>query len=123
MEKSIYEQLNEIDDTESLQEESARAKLKRAFPELNFGDDSDNNSLKDKDSEPKTLDQAAREKSPLELADEYIPTEEEVKALIGLSINEMIDKLTKLKEEKFNEIHPKPSMSTREKLRSMGYDV
>lgn len=121
MEKSIYEQLNEIDDTESLQEESAKAKLKRTFPELNFGDDSDNNSVED--SEPKTLDQAVREKSPLDRADEYIPTEEEVKALIGLSINEMIDKLTELKEEKFNEIHPKPSMSTRGNLRSMGYNV
>jgi hypothetical protein len=103
MEKSIYEQLNEIDDNESLHEESARAKLKSAFPELNLGDDSDNNSVED--SEPKTIDQTARIKSPLDLADEYVPTADELKGLAGLSINEMIKKLEDLKSQKWSEFH------------------
>ena len=42
---------------------------------------------------------------PLTRAENYIPTEEEVKALIGLTINEMHLKLDDLKGKKFREFH------------------
>ncbi len=92
MEKSIYEQLNEIDDNVSL-------------------------------GEAVTLDDVSRGKSPLDQASEYILTEEELKSLNGLSIDEMINRLNELKEEKFKEIHPNPPTNIRQKFRAMGFNV
>lgn len=126
MEKSIYEQLNEIDDNESLQEESAKAKLKRAFPELNFGDDSDNNSVED--SEPKTMDQAARSIDQEEITTtpkNNTPLPDDIKKLVNAcgsyedAIKLLGDELAKAAKE----VEIRTGKTTRERLRDLGYNV
>lgn len=101
LEKSIYEQLNEIDDTLCLE-----------------------NWKKDEEvlEEASTINNAARDHSPLDQVEEYIPSDIEIDSLKGKSIKEIVDALNELKHKKFKEFHPEVP-STREKLRRIGIDV
>lgn len=101
LEKSIYEQLNEIDDTLCLE-----------------------NWKKDEEvlEEASTINNVARDHSPLDQAEEYIPSDIEIDSLKGKSIKEIVDALNELKHKKFKEFHPEVP-SNREKLRGIGIDV
>lgn len=117
LEKSIYEQLNEIDDTlclenwkrdeEVLDEETNSSKILKKLDEL-------------EDETPKAI--TTREKAPLDKSEEYIPSDVEIDSLKGKSIKEILDALNELKHKKFKEFHPEVP-SIRQKLKDAGFNL